>query len=198
MLINVTISDEDSRRQWSIFRSGTFTWWSSRMYWLCTCLQVYMLQRMNKNHPFTCCCTQNTASWPLSTSKKKQWYAIVLTSLVTTFSSTKSLLTWVPLAKVSLEQKDNAKWKTPKKVTFWRSGPQTLNSCHSLKCACNNDSIIYFNGLCNPIELYNYARKKRPFSSYSAAKHRKHSKFAITDIREKPMDFFIVQHRHKL
>ena len=30
--------------------------------------------------------------------------------------------------------------------------------------------------------------------TYPAAKHPKHNKFAITDMREKPVDFFIVQH----
>ena len=44
--------------------------------------------------------------------------------------------------------------------------------------------------LCKPTETYIYARKKHPFASYSAAKHLKHSKFAITNIREKPVNFF--------
>ena len=36
----------------------------------------------------------------------------------------------------------------------------------------------------------NLCRKKHPFTGYPAAKHSKHSKFAITDIREKPVNFF--------
>ena len=32
--------------------------------------------------------------------------------------------------------------------------------------------------------------KKNPFTSYPAAKHPKHNKFAVTDIREKPVDLF--------
>ena len=32
--------------------------------------------------------------------------------------------------------------------------------------------------------------KRHPFTSYSTAKHSKHSKFAITDMREKPADLF--------
>ena len=40
------------------------------------------------------------------------------------------------------------------------------------------------------IEIYVHARKKHPSSGYPAAKHQKHSKFAITDIREKPVNFF--------
>ena len=40
--------------------------------------------------------------------------------------------------------------------------------------------------------------KKHPFTSYLAAKHPKHSKFAITDMREKPVDFFIVQQESQL
>ena len=38
--------------------------------------------------------------------------------------------------------------------------------------------------------LYIYARKKHLFTGYPAAKHPKLSKFAITDIREKPVNFF--------
>ena len=47
-----------------------------------------------------------------------------------------------------------------------------------------------FTDLCKPIKTYIYARKKHPFASYPAAKHPKHSKFVITDIREKPVSFF--------
>ena len=43
-----------------------------------------------------------------------------------------------------------------------------------------------------------YARKKHPFTSYSAAKQPKHSKFAITNMREKPAIFFLVQHGRQL
>ena len=32
--------------------------------------------------------------------------------------------------------------------------------------------------------------KKHPFTGYPAVKHPKQSKFAITDIREKPVNFF--------
>ena len=38
----------------------------------------------------------------------------------------------------------------------------------------------------------NLWQKKRPFSSYPAEKHPKHSKFAITNIREKPVNFFLL------
>ena len=31
--------------------------------------------------------------------------------------------------------------------------------------------------------------KKHPFASYPAAKNPKHNKLAVTDIREKPVDF---------
>ena len=72
---------------------------------------------------------------------------------------------------------------------LFRSGTQTLNSCHSPDYARDNKLLI-FNDLCKPIELYIYARKKHPFASYAAANHAKHSKFTITDIREKPVDFF--------
>ena len=66
----------------------------------------------------------------------------------------------------------------------------TLNSCHSLDHARNNESIIYFNDLCKTIEIYIYARKKLPFTSYLAAMHPKHRKFAITDMRERSVDYF--------
>ena len=36
--------------------------------------------------------------------------------------------------------------------------------------------------------------KKYPFTSYPAVKHSKHNRFAITDMRKKPVDFFIIQH----
>ena len=32
-------------------------------------------------------------------------------------------------------------------------------------------------------------QEKRPFTSYPAAKHPKHNKLAVTDIRAKPVDF---------
>ena len=63
---------------------------------------------------------------------------------------------------------------------FFQSETLTLNSCLSLD---------YFTDLCKPIETYIYARKKHPFASYPAAKHPKHSKFTVTDIREKPVNF---------
>ena len=47
------------------------------------------------------------------------------------------------------------------------------------------------------IEIYVYARKKHPSSGYPAAKQPKHRKLAVTDIREKPVNFFIVQHRRR-
>ena len=51
-------------------------------------------------------------------------------------------------------------------------------------------SIICFTDLCNPIEIYIDARKKHPFTRHPAAKHLKHSNFAVTDIRENPADLF--------
>ena len=89
------------------------------------------------------------------------------------------------------DKKGDAKRKNPKKCRFLQGGTQSLNSCHSLDYARDNESIIYFNDLCKPIEIYIYARKKHPFTSYPAAKHPKHSKFAITDMREKPVDFLL-------
>ena len=50
MQINVTIINES--RQWSIFRRGTYTWWSSRKSWLCTRSQVYCIcyNSVSKKH----------------------------------------------------------------------------------------------------------------------------------------------------
>ena len=44
--------------------------------------------------------------------------------------------------------------------------------------------------LCKPIETYIYAKKKHPFANYLAAKHPKRSKLAVTNIPQKPVDFF--------
>ena len=41
-------------------------------------------------------------------------------------------------------------------------------------------------------------QEKHPFTSYLAAKHPNHSKFAITGMREKAVDFFIVQQESQL
>ena len=41
-------------------------------------------------------------------------------------------------------------------------------------------------------------RKKHPVTSYPAAKHPEHRKFAITIMREKLADLFIVQHERRL
>ena len=41
-------------------------------------------------------------------------------------------------------------------------------------------------------KIYIYGRKKHTFTSYPTTKHRKQSKFAIPDMREKPVDFFLL------
>ena len=53
----------------------------------------------------------------------------------------------------------------------------------------NKSVIFFFNDLFNPIEIYIYARKKHLITSYFEAKHPKHRKFAITDMREKSVNF---------
>ena len=40
-------------------------------------------------------------------------------------------------------------------------------------------------------------RDKHPFTSYFAAKHPKHSKFAITTCKQNPHTFFIVRHSRR-
>ena len=60
----------------------------------------------------------------------------------------------------------------------------------SLDYASGSESIIFSNELCKPIKIYLYVRNKHPFTSYPAEKHQKHSKFAITEMQHKPVDFF--------
>ena len=75
---------------------------------------------------------------------------------------------------------------------------EPLNSCRSLGYARSNKSISVFNYLCKPMELYIYVRKKHPFTSYPAAKHLNTTNLrlqtteviCVTDIREKPVDFY--------
>ena len=38
--------------------------------------------------------------------------------------------------------------------------------------------------------MYIYARKKHEFTTYHAAKHQKRNKLAVTNVREKPVNFF--------
>ena len=59
-----------------------------------------------------------------------------------------------------------------------------------LTCTQKRVYYILSNDLCKVIEILIYGRKKRPFTGNPAAKHPKHSKLAITDIREKPVNFF--------
>ena len=78
--------------------------------------------------------------------------------------------------KARLAANERRRWASKKpgySDTFFWSGPQTLNSCRSLHYARGNKYIIFFNDLCKPIEIYIYARKKHPFTSYPAAKHQK-------------------------
>ena len=62
---------------------------------------------------------------------------------------------------------------------FPPSWTQTFNFCRSLDYARGNKYIIF---------LMIYARKKHPFTCCPAAKHQKHNRLAVTDIREKPVD----------
>ena len=56
--------------------------------------------------------------------------------------------------------------------------PRYGNSVSSLRCARINKSIYIIVG-----------KEKTPITSYPAAKHPNHNKFAITDMREKPAYF---------
>ena len=67
----------------------------------------------------------------------------------------------------------------------------TFNFYRSFDCA-RKKRVYYIlsNDLCKLIEVQIYDRKKRPFSGYSAVKQPKHSKFAITNIQEIPVNCF--------
>ena len=78
---------------------------------------------------------------------------------------------------VTLFPKWNTNIKTPVTVLIMRSAT----------------SLLYFLVIQANQQKYTsrpYAKKRHPFASYPAAKHTKHSKFATTDMREKPVDFF--------
>ena len=94
------------------------------------------------------------------------------------------LLNWL---RCTQTKQDDGKRRQSKRMTVEQ---QTWNSCRSLHHARDNGPITYFNDLCKPIELYIYARKKHPFTSYPAAKHPKRSKLAITNMRKKPVNLF--------
>ena len=59
-------------------------------------------------------------------------------------------------------------------MTLFRSKHKHFNPVAvCLGDARGNKSIIFFNDLCKPIEIYIYARKKHPFTNYPAAQHPK-------------------------
>ena len=66
-------------------------------------------------------------------------------------------------------KENDEKTKNLEKVTFLQDITQILNSRSGLNFARDNQSIIYFNDICNLIEIYIYARKEHPFTSYSRA-----------------------------
>ena len=87
------------------------------------------------------------------------------------------------------KKEDGEKRRNPKHFRFLQGGAQTLNSNRSLDYARDNESIIYFNVYATQQKYTSMLvcyRKKHPFTSYSSAKHPKHSKIAITNMRKKP------------
>ena len=87
------------------------------------------------------------------------------------------------LLAVHASKNDGEKRRSPTTVPcFASSNTLMFNFYRSLDCACENESIIYFPTI--------YGRKKHPFTGYPAAMHPNHSKFAITDMREKPANLF--------
>ena len=67
-----------------------------------------------------------------------------------------------------------------------------LSSTAVLTVLATRVYYILSNDLCKLIEIKIYGRKKHPFTGYPAVKHSKHRKFAITNIREKPVNFFLL------
>ena len=88
------------------------------------------------------------------------------------------------LVAVHANKNDGANRINTKIVMLFRSGTSTFNTCRSLDYTHDNESIIFFNDLCKPMEIYIHARKKYPFTSYSTAKHPKHNKLAVTNKRK--------------
>ena len=100
------------------------------------------------------------------------------------------------LARLLANKKDDETRKSPTKVMFLQA---ETHFYRSFDCACGNESIIYtFQRSTRANRNINIWKEKRKFTGYPAAKHPKHSKFAITDMREKPVDFFAVQHGRQL
>ena len=89
-------------------------------------------------------------------------------------------------------KKDDEKRRSQTRVPCFASrNTLTFNFYRSLHCAHKNESIIYLPTIYASQQYYkSMAGKKRLFTGYPAAKHPKHSEFAITDIREKPVKFF--------
>ena len=81
---------------------------------------------------------------------------------------------------------------------FFQSEPLTLNSCRSLDYARGNESIIYFTELCKPIETDIYARKKRPFASYPAAKHPNAANLRSQKYDKNQWTFLMTPHGRRL
>ena len=68
----------------------------------------------------------------------------------------KRLIGWL-VAMQGDKKEDGEKRRNPKHFRFLQGGAQTLNSNRSLDYARDNESIIYFNGLCKPTKVYIYA-----------------------------------------
>ena len=66
-------------------------------------------------------------------------------------------------------------------VELFQSETLTLNSFRGLDYARCNESIIYFTDLCY---------EKAPICKLSRSKAPKHRKLGVTDIRQKPANFF--------
>ena len=65
-----------------------------------------------------------------------------------------------------------------------------MNTSRSFGYECGKKSTIFFNDLCKPMEIYIYARKKHPFTSYPAAKHPETSNLWLQTYDRNQLTFF--------
>ena len=60
-----------------------------------------------------------------------------------------------------------------KAMTLFRSEHKYFTPVAALAVHAVTNLVYFFNELCKPIEIYIYARKKHPITSYPTAKHPK-------------------------
>ena len=98
-------------------------------------------------------------------------------------------------------KQDDERWRNPKAVTHfpkWNTSIKLL--LHAVLTMLSITSLLYsicFNDLCRPIEHTSMLAKKHPFACCPAAKNQNAADLRVTDIREKPADFFRAPHERQ-